>query len=71
MLCFLVVRSRQRVCFCHVVMGRGGGGQKRGKKIKLFPPKSEFKDFILVKARLFYSSNGVPLGVKGLNSHLP
>jgi len=34
--------------------------QKAGKKIKPFPPKSEFKDFILAKARRFYSSNGDP-----------
>ena len=43
-------------------------GQKAGKKIKPFPPKSEIKDFILANARRFYSSNGDPLGVKGLKA---
>ena len=51
------------MCFGHV-----GRGQKAGKKIKPFPPKSEIKDFILAKARRFYLANGYPLGVKGLKA---
>ena len=43
-------------------------GQKASTKIKPFPPKSEIKDFILAKARRLYSSNGDPLGVKGLKA---
>ena len=33
-----------------------------------FTPKSDFIDFTLSNARRFYSSNGDPLGVKGLKT---
>ena len=39
---------------------------KRKFCLNPFTPKSDFIDFTLSNARRFYSSNGDPLGVKGL-----